>query len=238
MNKAATQLNRRAFTLVEVLVASTIASFVTVVAMGTLHAVSQSAKRIQIHCDTVSELRYAAAVLSRDLSCLYTDQDAQSRKLLYTDAGDNMGATMLTFYTIGHNQVRAQQAESDLYEVEYYLSQTEEKSVLMRRVWPHPDKNADPGGVLSVLADGMGLFQVRFYDGENWLTEWTEEQQQLPKVIEVALATMPDTGTRPFSTSFIVKPVVADQSRSMDMDQMEGANNTDGFNPQTMDSGR
>ena len=89
-----------------------------------------------------------------------------------------------------------------------------------------------------VLADGMGLFQVRFYDGTDWLTEWTEEQQQLPKVIEVALATMPETGAKPFSTSFIVKPVVPSQRGSMDMDQMEGASNSDGFNPQTMDSGR
>lgn len=234
MNKTPIQRNRTAFTLVEVLVASTIASFVTVVAMGTLHAMSQSASRIQAHCDTVSELRYAASVLSRDLSCLYTDQDANSRKLLYTDTGDSMGMTMLTFYTIGHNQVRAGQAESDLYEVEYYLSQTEEKSVLMRRIWPHPDKEADPGGVLSVLADGMGLFQVRFYDGTDWFSEWTEEQRQLPKVIEVALATMPEPGKKPFSTSFIVKPVVGDQSQGMDMDQMEGASNTDGFNPDTM----
>jgi general secretion pathway protein J len=238
MNKMAAQLNRTAFTLVEVLVASTIASFVTVVAMGTLQALSQSASRIQTHCDTVSELRYAASVLFRDLSCLYTDQDAKSRKLLYTASGDSMGVTMLTFYTIGHNQVRAGQAESDLYEVEYYISQTEERSVLMRRIWPHPDKEAEPGGVLSVLADDMGLFQVRFYDGEDWLTEWTEEQQQLPKVIEVALATLPETGARPFSTSFIIKPVVPSQRGSMDMDQMEGASNSDEFNPQTMDSGR
>ena len=150
MNKRPTQLNRPGFTLVEVLVASTIASFVTVVAMGTLHALSQSASRIQAHCDTVSELRYAASVLSRDLSCLYTDQDQNSRKLLYTDAGDSMGVSMLTFYTIGHNQVRTGRPESDLYEVEYYLSQTEERSVLMRRIWPHPDKEAEPGGMLSV----------------------------------------------------------------------------------------
>ncbi|MCP4454544.1 MAG: hypothetical protein GY809_24060 [Planctomycetes bacterium] len=238
MNRTAAQRNRTAFTLVEVLVASTIASFVTVVAMGTLHALSQSAARIQTHCDTVSELRYAVSVLSRDLSCLYTDQDAKSRKLLYTDSGDSLGATMLTFYTIGHNQVRAGQAESDLYEVEYYLSQTEKKTVLMRRIWPHPDKEAEPGGVLSVLADDMGLFQVRFYDGEAWVTEWTEEQQQLPKVIEVAMATMPEAGRKPFSTSFIIKPVVGDQTQSMNMDQMDGANNTDGFNPETMDSGR
>lgn len=238
MNKRPAQLSRRAFTLVEVLVASTIASFVTVVAMGTLHALSQSASRIQAHTDTVSELRYAAAVLSRDLSCLYTDQDANSRKLLYTDAGDSMGVSMLTFYTIGHNQVRAGRPESDLYEVEYYISQTEERSVLMRRVWPHPDKEAEPGGMLSVLADGMGLFQVRFYDGTEWFSEWTEEQRQLPKVIEVALATMPEVGKQPFSTSFIVKPIVADQSRNMDMDQMEGAGNTEGFNPDTMSGDR
>ncbi|MCF7975967.1 MAG: prepilin-type N-terminal cleavage/methylation domain-containing protein [Phycisphaerae bacterium] len=222
MNNANKQLNKTGFTLVEVLVATSIASFVMVIAMGTLHALSESATRIQTHCDTVSELRYATSVLSRDLACLYTDQDQNNRKLLYEDAGD-MGVSMLTFYTISHNQVRAAQAEADIYEVEYYLSQTEERSMLMRRVWPHPVKEEEPGGVLSVLADGIGVFLVRFYDGQQWLSEWTEEQQQLPKLIEVALATRPETGTSPFTTSFIIRPVTP-QTQGMDVEQMEGAN--------------
>ncbi len=219
--------------------ASSIASFIMVVAMGSLHSLSESASRVQKHSDTVSELRYAASVLSRDLACLYTDEDSQNRKLLYTDSGDAMGASMLTFYTVGHNQVRAAQAEADVYEVEYYISQTEERSVLMRRVWPHPDKEKEPGGVLSVLADGMGVFKVRFYDGKEWLSEWTEEQQKqaLPKLIEVALATMPETGTKPFKTSFVIKPVVAGQSQSMDMEQMDVVNTADALNADSMDSG-
>jgi len=220
-------------------VASSIASFIMVVAMGSLHSLSESASRVQKHSDTVSELRYAASVLSRDLACLYTDEDSQNRKLLYTDSGDAMGASMLTFYTVGHNQVRAAQAEADVYEVEYYISQTEERSVLMRRVWPHPDKEKEPGGVLSVLADGMGVFKVRFYDGKEWLSEWTEEQQRqpLPKIIEVALATTLEAGTKPFTASFLIKPVVADQGQSMDMEQMEGVNNADALNADSMDSG-
>jgi len=239
MKNKVPRLNRTAFTLVEVLVASSISSFIMVVAMGALYSLSQSASRVQKHCDTVSELRYAASVLSRDLACICTDSAAKNRKLLYTDSGDAMGVSMLTFYTIGHNQVRAAQPEADIYEVEYYISQTEDRSVLMRRVWPHPVKEEEPGGVLSVLADGMGLFKVRFYDGQEWLTEWTEEQQRqpLPKLIEVALATMPETGSKLFSTSFIIKPVVADQGQSMDMEQMEGVNNADAINADSMDSG-
>jgi general secretion pathway protein J len=223
MNKRSRQLNAAGFTLVEVLVATSIASFVMVIAMGTLHALSESASRIQTHCDTASELRYAASVVSRDLACLCADQDAQNRKLLYQDASD-MGVSMLTFYTVSHNQVRAAQAEADVYEVEYYLSQTEERSMLMRRVWPHPVKDEEPGGVLSVLAEGIGVFLVRFYDGQQWVSEWTEEQQQqLPQLIEVALATRPEAGGSPFSTSFLIRPVTA-QAQGMDMEQMEGAN--------------
>jgi hypothetical protein len=56
------------------------------------------------------------------------------------------------------------------------------------------------------------------------VSEWTEEQQQqLPQLIEVALATRPEAGGSPFSTSFLIRPVTA-QAQGMDMEQMEGAN--------------
>ncbi len=67
----------RGFTLVEVLVTLTIASFVTVVAMSSLKTMSTTSDRIQTHSDHAAELRFAAARLRRDLNNLYRDKEAR-----------------------------------------------------------------------------------------------------------------------------------------------------------------
>ena len=223
--------HNRAFTLVEVLVASSIASFVTLVAMGTLHALSQSSAKIQAHCDTVSELRYASSVLSRDLSNLYFDADPKNTKLVYGVQQETQTTEpILTFYMISHDKARSSQPEADLYEVEYYLTQTQDKSVLMRRVWPNPNPEKQPGGVLSVLAEGIGMFQIRFHNGQEWTSEWTETQQALPKLIEVFLSTDMKDGKKPFMTSFLINPMTS-TPETMDQEQVDS---TDALSPDNM----
>lgn len=213
--------HNRAFTLVEVIVASTIASFVTLVAMGTLHALSQSSAKIQAHCDTVSELRYASSVLSHDLSNLCVSSDPNTSKLVFGIPEDTeTEEPVLTFYMISHDKARTGQPESDLYEVEYYLTKAEDKTVLMRRLWPNPNRKKKPGGVLTVLAEGIDMFQIRFHDGQQWRSQWLETQEEMPKLMEVLLATNMQEGKKPFVTSFMIKPVTPSE-QNMDQEQVD-----------------
>jgi general secretion pathway protein J len=195
------------FTLAEVLVASTISGFVAVIAVGALNAIAGSAQTVNRMTETTSEIRFAAKMIARDLANLYRDPNPQNMKLIGSSQGSDKGEPPhLTFYTSGRAKARADQPEGDVYEVEYFLGireqspeqrkakpaeSSEEGTVLFRRLWPNPDKDRTPGGVLTPIAENIGIFQVRFYDGKQWTDEWTEEMQSLPEFVEVTLATLP-----------------------------------------------
>jgi general secretion pathway protein J len=206
----------RGFTLAEVLVASTISGFVAIVAVGALNALAGSAQKVNRTTETTSEIRFAARMMARDLANLYRDPNPQNMKLLGSSVGAALGGPpFLTFYVTGRAKARANQPEGDVYEVEYFLGTrqqqtaraeeaSEDNTVLFRRLWPNPDKERDPGGILTPIAENIGLFQVRFWDGKQWTDQWTEEMQSLPECFEVTLATLPPEKGEPIVETFTV----------------------------------
>ena len=110
----------------------------------------------------------------------------------------------LVFYTINRTKARAYEPEGDIYEVEYYLVQNEDGSYLMRRLWPNPNDEFEPGGILTTIAENIEFFQVRYFDGEEWYYQWLEDMETQPQMIEVNIAARPLNGGIPIIESFIV----------------------------------
>ena len=175
------------FTLVEVIIASVIGAFVALVAVGTLKAISSSAEIADDNIETAAEVRFASKRIATDLVNLYRNKNLRNAKFIGT-AGKSEQMSCLTFYTVGRIQARIDQPEGDVYEVEYYLLKDDEKSVLMRRLWPNPDEDTKPGGILTVIAEGIDVFQVRFFDGTEWQNEWPEDMESVPDLVEVNIA--------------------------------------------------
>jgi len=182
------RLQKSGFTLVEVIVASTIGAFIALVAVGTLRVISTSAEMLDNNIDVAAEVRFASKIIAADLMNLYRDSSLENTKLVGTVGQTTQGSiSCLTLYTVGRTKARVDQPEGDVYEVEYYIIRDEEKSVLCRRLWPNPDKDTPPGGILSVIAENVDDFQVRYFDGQEWQNEWPEEMQSLPELVEVSI---------------------------------------------------
>jgi general secretion pathway protein J len=190
------------FTLAEVLVASTISAFVALVAVGTLKAVSDSAQIVERMGQTTGEVGFAARMLSRDLTNLYRDMDPRNMRLVGASQDSEYSETpYLRFYAAGRAPARVNQPEGDIYEVEYVMMETpglEDSSddaaaatMLFRRLWPNPDRDREPGGILVPIAQNIDVFQIRFFDGEQWVSDWPEEMNAVPQLIEVTLGTLP-----------------------------------------------
>jgi general secretion pathway protein J len=205
----------RGFTLVEILVASTIGAFVALVAVGALRAVTASSEMVDSGIATAAEVRFASNMVARDLVNLYRDKTKANTKLIGTVVQSGQGDTSyLILYTVSRVKARAGRPEGDIYEVEYYLANTDEHGLehgrtrtgmrLMRRFWPNPNQEAEPGGILSVIAEGVDVFEVRYFDGEEWSNEWSEDMQTLPQLIEVNIAAGQAGSGRPIMESFIV----------------------------------
>jgi type II secretion system protein J len=207
----------RGFTLAEVLVASTISGFIAIVAVSALSAVSHSAQAVNRASEVNAEIRFAARMLARDLANLYRDPSPENVRLIGASQGaETDGPPFLTFYTVGRAKARADQPEGDVYEVEYFLgtrqaqegaaggSSPDEPMVLFRRLWPNPDKERIPGGIVAPIAENIALFYVRFFDGQEWTGQWTEEMRTLPTLVEVTLATAPPERGDPVLETFTV----------------------------------
>lgn len=180
---------KRGFTLVEVLMASTITGFIALVAVGALSAVTSSSEKMKNNINKSAEIRFAATTLLRDFVNLYRDQEQDNMQFIAMGEAAGEGASSyLLFYTVSRAKARPDEPEGEVYEVEYYLQQEEDKSALMRRMWPNPDKEtSEPGGILTAIAEDVALFEVKFFDGEEWAYEWPEEMENLPHLVEVTI---------------------------------------------------
>lgn len=227
-----TRMRHKGFTLAEVLVASTISGFIAIVAVGAMNAVAHTAQTVNRVSEVNSEIRFAARMVAQDLANLYRDPNPENVKLVGVSQGSETGGPpFLTFYMVGRAKARADQPEGDVYEVEYFLGSRqdeepgpvatesvanesgEEEMVLFRRLWPNPDKDRQPGGILTPIAENIGIFYIRFHDGQEWTGEWTEEMRTLPKLVEVTLGTaLPERGDPVLETFTITFPRMAEAS--------------------------
>lgn len=188
------------FTLVEVLVASTIGAFIALVAVSALRTITTGAKMLDTNLEAAAEVRFASKMIHTDLVNLYRDKDQRNTRLIgfAGESGDATGSHVV-LYTVGRAKARIDEAEGDVYEVEYYLAKDREggddgpqTSVLMRRLWPYPDEEAlDPGGILTVIAENIDVFEIRYFDGEEWASEWPEEMETLPQLVEINIVAQP-----------------------------------------------
>jgi len=198
-------VRKSGFTLVEVLLASMIGAFVALVAVGTLRAISASAEMLENNISTASEARFASKMIARDLMNLYRDRSSKRRKLVgLVEETDEGLVSCLSFYTVGRTKARIAEPEGDVYEVEYYLLKKEDKRALMRRLWPNPDKDSPPGGILTAIAEDIDAFEVKYFDGKQWYIEWSEELKSLPELVEVTIVASRQSRADMAVESFIV----------------------------------
>lgn len=199
--------NKTGFTLVEVMVAVTIGGFVMLVAVGTLRAITSSAEMVETNISAAAEVRFAMNLIKRDLVNFYRDENIQNTKLIGTTEESAEGnVSNLLFYTVNRMKARADEPEGDIYEVHYFLIQDGEKSQLKRRLWPNPNKEEeyDLHGIVAVIAEDIEIFEVSYFDGEEWSNEWPEEMEVLPQLIEVSIVGKPQSRGTPSMESIMI----------------------------------
>lgn len=187
----------RGFTLIEMVVASIIGMFITVVAVATLRTVASARQSITAATAATDEIRYASGLLRTDLINLYRDTQIERIRLVggINEMSPSAGS-ILTLWVTSGAPARRGYPEGDVYEVEYALAegQSDLGQVLTRRVCPvvtiprdDEDYAEASGGMLTTIAENVVRFQVQYYDGYTWLDQWPEEQEVLPELVQVVL---------------------------------------------------
>jgi general secretion pathway protein J len=217
---------RCGFTLFEVVVASVIGAFIAMTAVAALRGVTISREKLAAIDAGASESRYAANMIRTDLENIYRDRSTSRMKLVGSvEESGAASSSRIIFYAVSTAKARAELPEGDVYEVEYFVMPGEQKSTLCRRLWPNPSENYQPGGVVTMVSENLMSFEVRYYDGQNWLWEWPEGQN-LPDMIEVRLAVKGEEGKEPVKRSILVNVRLL-QERPEGMNVLDQADDSD-----------
>lgn len=185
-------LSRSGFTLLEIILAAVIGAFVALVAVGTLKTVIDARQRLEAATDSADELRLITSMISDDIACLYRDPEFA----VFYGTAEEIGNSLipsLTMRIVSTTPARRGNPESDVYEVQYFLLRTEEKSCIMRRRCPIvgiEDQEETAGGILTTIAENVE-FQIRYLDGEQWYDEWPPTMTTLPEMVEFTIISIP-----------------------------------------------
>jgi type II secretion system protein J len=229
--------HREGFTLLEVLVASVIGAFISLVAVSTLRAVSAGRVRIDENIIAADELRYAAEIIGNDLANLYRDHDVRNMRLIgLTSEATKPASSNLTIRVVSPIKARYQQTEGHLYDVQYSLLQKDGQSLLTRRKVPVVGIETEEqiaGGMLTVIAENIMAFDIRYFDKTQWQDDWPEESEQIPDLMEITLVTIegdpkagkPKTMSRNFLVSFprLLQTDADESSQITDLNNIDSA---------------
>jgi len=226
--------DKKGFTLLEVMVASVIGAFIALVSVGALRAVTAGRAMVNTNIAAADELRYAVELIRSDLANVYRDGSADAMKFvgISAESDENM-TTSLTMRIVSLANARRSEPEGDIHEVHYYVMEGEDKSALMRRIYPLVGTEAEeelPGGVLTAIAENIVGFELMYFDGEEWVPDWPAELNRLPEMVEIVLATVEEKQGR--EGSIVTRRIIASFPRLPQQSQ-----NTDTSGQDQADSG-
>jgi general secretion pathway protein J len=200
----------RGFTLVEVLIAMSIAASMAVMTIGSLRSLDRSSEVARQQDERYAGARVALSRLSREISMAFLSDNYDDKRFrdpltLFIGRDDE-----LTFTTMAHVRLYRDAKESDQAIVAYRLDSDPDHSgerALFRREKVRLDDEPDRGGQTDLVADHVTSLRFQYWDSKRreWAREWTtrgtEHPKELPPRVRVELEmTMADGHTEKFAT--------------------------------------
>jgi type II secretion system protein J len=195
MKRSNKRHSRLGFTLIELVVAGTIAAMVL---MAVTFALAQLSKTRNIARERVEAFQRASMSIEavrRDIAAIIRTDDLFDTRFLLTtrEASARTGGyerSDLLMFNISLRPIHPieYQGEGREYETQYRVEDDELGSALWRRRDMAPDERPDGGGLAEPIADGVVGFLVEASDGEGgWRNEWDSDVDGVPKLVRVTV---------------------------------------------------
>lgn len=167
--KGGMSLKQSGFTLLEILIAMSIAALIGIAAMSLLDKATIVHKNIKDKGTRYNNIERTMLFISNDIQQLaprkFRDEFGDLKDNLSSD--DSVGTTRLSLTRLGRRNP-AGLARSNLEKLTYLV----EDEKLMRISFLHPDGMSQNSALARTLLEDVESLTVSFYDGENWTDFW------------------------------------------------------------------
>lgn len=194
---------RGGFTLLELIVATTVTVLVTGSTLLLVRNLTAAQMRVDGQSELQQEARAAAHAIATALRNAYRppageQRDVQDWPLLVGEAGfrGDLAEDTLRLLSVSHRTVRREEPESDVREIEFGLAEVEGRRfpVLTRRTDPALLEPDDRGGVLERLAHNIVSLEIAYYDGLAWRQDWHSHDDGWPLAVRISLLAVAERG--------------------------------------------
>ncbi len=171
------------FSIIEIMVASAIASIIMLMVYSSYKSILTSIKRSIGTAEFYEDVNLAFLKIDQDLSNAYFTQNNKKISFAGTVEGES---SRIIFVTVNHNEymihgnIRKPNPVSDVKEVSYYLKKDPEirgLHYLMKheRLQYYDDRTESPGMESILLPNVVGV-RFDFRSGNDWTQQWDSRQ--------------------------------------------------------------
>lgn len=201
-------MKRSGFTLIEVVIAIAITSFIGVVIGVSFNTTIQNKDIIEGQAEHYRMLRAAMNRMVREIGSAYVSDRYDPKR--YRDAFDRptnfVGKRdQLLFTSLAHQRLYADAKESDQMVVEYSVktspdSKAKGRQDLVRREKVLLEERMERGGTEDVLFEGAKKLEFQYWNSERkqWEDEWdtrrAERKSILPTRVKITLTAVDENG--------------------------------------------
>ena len=207
MAEASSPRARRAFTLVELIVAIVIAAMVATAITSSLSQLGRAREVARLRMTACRRATDALEAIRRDVQSALRSNDLFNARFrlapesVRSELGELDRDQMLLFdesmrptHPLDYN------GEGQEYEVQYRIEADADGPALWRRRDAVPDQYEDAGGVAEPVGEGVVSVRFEAYDGSAWRQDWDSDVDGLPWAVRAAVtASGVKLGSDPFS---------------------------------------
>jgi len=208
MGRCLPRNRRRGFTLIELVTAMMVSVLLIGTAFSTFWTATHAWEKAKRRTEMFRLLQGAAELITRQLRAMQPPFFEENSVCFAVDDGDEEGDyDSIAFLSNANPRVPSDLDLSDLCEVEFYID-TGEREVaedetviagtpgeggLWMRIDPTPDDDPLGGGYLVQIGGQIVSFDLRFFDGTEWLDEWYYDTEA-PVAVEFTLTVADSDG--------------------------------------------
>lgn len=193
-------LRRRAFTLIEVVLAVAILAMVMALSYQVLNANLTAADRVEKVLRRIETGPAVLAAIERDFRCVLNAQDNPNPTFVGKQGSGGSDEDQVDFLTTRDVYDSEKQKVCDYGETGFRMERNADGPdlgfyTLYRRSDPLIDTEPLKGGTLVPIYTRVKRFNLRYFDGNEWKEEWDNKQANAyPKMVEITLEIGYDDG--------------------------------------------